>query len=103
MEKIRKIVAYKHYFEEFLLQQPVRVQDKIYKILEAIEILERIPTTYLKLVTGTAGLYEARIQLGSDIWRVFVSSIRGSWLFSSMVFRRRLKKHQKVKLRKQYN
>lgn len=72
MEKIRKIVAYKHYFEEFLLQQPVRVQDKIYKILEAIEILERIPTTYLKLVTGTAGLYEARIQLGSDIWRVFL-------------------------------
>jgi len=71
MDKIREIIAYKNYFENFLIQQPVRVQDKIFKILEAIETLERIPTNYLILVTGTNGLYEARIQLGSDIWRVF--------------------------------
>lgn len=44
MEKIREIVAYKHYFEEFLANQAQKVQDKIYKILEAIETLERIPT-----------------------------------------------------------
>jgi len=71
MEKIRKVIAYKNYFEDFLLAQPVKVQDKIYKIIEAIETLERIPANYLKLIRGTKGLYEARIQLGSDIWRVF--------------------------------
>jgi len=71
MEKIREIVAYKHYFEEFLANQTQKVQDKIYKILEAIETLERIPTNYLKLIVGTNGLYEARIQLGNNIWRVF--------------------------------
>ena len=71
MDKIREIVAYKNYFEDFLTEQPIKVQDKIFKILEAIETLERIPTTYLKQITGTNGLYEARIQLGSDIWRVF--------------------------------
>ncbi len=71
MEKIREIVTFKHYFEDFLNQQPIKVQDKIFKILEAIETLERIPTSYLKLIAGTNGLYEARIQLGSDIWRVF--------------------------------
>jgi len=71
MEKIREIVAYKHYFEEFLSNQTQKVQDKIYKILEAIETLERIPTNYLKLIVGTNGLYEARIQLGNNIWRVF--------------------------------
>ncbi len=47
MEKIREIVAYKNYFEDFLAIQPVKVQDKIFKIIEAIETLERIPTTYL--------------------------------------------------------
>lgn len=77
MEKIREIVAYKNYFEDFLTQQPTKVQDKIFKILEAIETLERIPTTYLKLIVGTNGLYEARIQLGSDIWRVFCFFDRG--------------------------
>jgi phage-related protein len=71
MEKIRTIVAYKNYFEDFLKMQPVKVQDKIFKILEAIEVLEKIPANYLKSLAGTGGLYEARIQLGSNIWRVF--------------------------------
>lgn len=30
-----------------------------------------MPSNYLKHLTGTDGLYEARIQLGSNIWRVF--------------------------------
>jgi phage-related protein len=71
MERIRKVVAYKHHFEDFLHAQPQKVQDKIFKVIEAIETLERIPSTYLKAITGTKGLYEARIKLGSDIWRVF--------------------------------
>ncbi len=71
MEKIRHVIAYRNYFEDFLLAQPVKVQDKIYKIIEAIETLERIPANYRKFIQGTKGLYEARIQLGSDIWRVF--------------------------------
>lgn len=71
MEKIRQVIAYKNYFEDFLLAQPVKVQDKVYKIIEAIETLERIPANYLKFIQGTKGLYEVWIQLGSDIWRVF--------------------------------
>lgn len=79
MEKIRHVIAYKHYFENFLLSQPVKVQNKIFKVIEAIETLERIPANYLKFIHGTKGLYEARIQLGSDIWRVFCFFDRGSW------------------------
>src|SRR5690554_614305 len=40
-------------------------------LVEIIETYERIPTTYLKAITGTDGLFEARIRLGSSIWRVF--------------------------------
>lgn len=71
MDKVREVIAYKHYFEEFLLAQPIKVQNKIYKIVEAIETLERIPSQYLKHLDNTDGLYEARIKLGSNIWRVF--------------------------------
>ncbi len=67
----REVIAFKNYFEDFLLDQPQKVQDKIFKIIEAIETLERVPSNYLKHLTGTEGLYEARIQLGSNIWRVF--------------------------------
>ena len=69
--KVREVIAYKNYFEDFLSSQPQKVQDKIFKIIEAIETLERVPTNYLKHLEGTKGLYEARIQLASNIWRVF--------------------------------
>ena len=71
MNKVREVIAYKHYFEEFLIKQNTKVQDKIFKIIEAIETLERVPGQYLKHLENTDGLYEARIRLGSGIWRVF--------------------------------
>ncbi len=71
MEKVREVIAYKHYFETFLHQQNTKVQDKIYKVIEIIETYERVPSTYLKHLKGTNGLYEARIKLASNIWRVF--------------------------------
>ena len=33
--------------------------------------MERVPKNYLKAITGTKSLYEARISLASNIWRVF--------------------------------
>lgn len=69
--KIRQVVEFENHFSDFLSQQPQKIQDKIYKVIEAIETLERIPSTYLKSIVGSKGLYEARIRLGSNIWRVF--------------------------------
>ena len=59
MNRIREEIAYKDYFEDFLKKQPIKVQNKIFKIIEAIETLERIPENYLKLITGNKGLHEA--------------------------------------------
>ncbi len=40
-------------------------------MIEIIETFERIPKTYLKQIKKTNGLYEARIRIGKNIWRVF--------------------------------
>jgi phage-related protein/DNA-binding XRE family transcriptional regulator len=69
--KIREVVAYGNYFQDFLESLPVKVQNKIFKIIEAVEILQRVPQQYLKSISGSKRLFEVRIQLGSDIWRVF--------------------------------
>ena len=71
MKRVREVIAYKDYFETFLLKQNKKVQDKIFKVIEIIETYERVPSNYLKAIKGTGGLYEARIQLASNIWRVF--------------------------------
>ena len=66
----RELVFYKHYFDEFFASQPKKVKDKIVYVLRIIEEIDRIPERHLKHMTGTNGLYEARIKLGSDIYRV---------------------------------
>jgi len=38
--KVREVIAYENHFEDFLLEQSIKVQDKIFKIIEAIETLE---------------------------------------------------------------
>jgi phage-related protein len=100
MDKIREIVAYKNYFEDFLTKQPVKVQDKIFKILEAIETLERIPTNYLKYLVGTNGLYEARIQLGNDIWRIFCFFDNGRLVILLNGFQKKTQKTPKSEIEK---
>ena len=72
MEKVRTVITYGDYFfYDFYLKQPRKVQVKIAKIIEAIEILPVVPANYLRLIENTDRLYEARIQLGNNIFRVF--------------------------------
>ncbi len=71
MKKYRTVIVYKDYFEDFFKIQSPKVRDKIIKVLDIIENLERIPITYLKYIEGTNGLFEVRIQLGSNIFRIF--------------------------------
>lgn len=70
-KRVREVIEYENHFSEFLKKQPEKVQNKIFKVIEAIETLERVPSNYLKYLKGTDGLYEARIRLSSNIWRVF--------------------------------
>ena len=69
--KYREVITYKDYFEEFFKKQSRKVQDKIIKVLDILETVERVPITYLKYIEGTNGLFEVRVQLGSDIFRIF--------------------------------
>jgi len=71
MDTFRQIIAYKNHFEDFLLALDIRTQNKIHKIISLLETMDRVPSNYIKLVSGTKGLYEARVQLGSNIWRIF--------------------------------
>lgn len=46
--KVREVITYKEYFDDFFKKQPQKVRDKIIKVLDIIEQIDRIPTTYLK-------------------------------------------------------
>lgn len=69
--KVREVITYKNYFEDFFREQTRKVQDKIIKVLDILEQVERVPATYLKYIEGTNGLFEVRVQLGNNIFRIF--------------------------------
>lgn len=71
MGKIREVVTYKSYFDDFFKEQSLKVRTKIIKILDIIEQIERIPVTYLKYIEGSDGLFEIRVQLANNIFRIF--------------------------------
>ena len=70
-DKIRSVFFYKNYFTDFYNRQKQKVKDKIIWTLRLIETQKQVPENYLKHVEGTDGLYEIRVQLGSDIFRIF--------------------------------
>jgi len=71
MRKLRRIIFYEDYFNKFFIKQRVKVKDKIIWTFDLIEELPRIPETYLKHLENTDGLYEIRVKLGRDIFRIF--------------------------------
>ena len=100
MKKIREVIAYKDYFESFLKKQSIKIQNKIYKVIEIIETFERVPTKYLKSIVGAKGLYEARIKLGSNIWRVFCFFDEGKLVILLNGFTKKTQKTPKNEIEK---
>ncbi len=69
--KRRELFFFKHYFETFYDEQSDRVKKKILWTFRVIEELKQIPENYFKHIKGSSGLYEIRVQVGNNIFRIF--------------------------------
>jgi phage-related protein len=70
-QEFRSVKLYRDHFETFFKRQKQKVKDKIIWTLRLVEEIRIVPETYLKHLAGTDGLYEIRVQCGSDIFRIF--------------------------------
>jgi len=96
IQKHRRIAFYKNYFQQFFEKQSKKVKAKIIWTFDLIEELPRVPETYLKHLENTNGLYEIRIQVGSDIFRIFCFFDEGKLIVVTNGFQ---KKTQKTPMR----
>ena len=94
-QKHRKITFYKDYFQNFFERQSKKVKAKIVWTFELLEDLQRVPETYLKHIENTDGLYEIRVQLGSDIFRIFCFFDQGQLVVVTSGFQKKTQKTQK--------
>jgi phage-related protein len=90
--RYRKITFYKNCFQDFFNTQNQKVRDKIIWTFDLIEELHRGPETYLKHIENTHGLYEIRIQHGSDIFRIFCFFDHGNLIVLANGFRKKSQK-----------
>jgi phage-related protein len=74
------------------------VKDKIIWTFELIEELPRVPETYLKHIENTEGLYEIRVQQGSDIFRIFCFFDQGQLVVIANCFQKKSQKTPKQQI-----
>jgi phage-related protein len=99
-QKYRTIVFYKDYFQEFFIKQREKVKDKIIWTFDLIQELQRLPETYLKHIENTDGLYEIRVQLGNDIFRIFCFFDQGQLVVLANGFQKKTQKTPKQEIEK---
>ena len=107
-QKQRTIIFYKNYFEEFFVKQREKVKAKIVWTFDLIEDLEKVPETYLKHMENTEGLFEIRVQQGSEIFRIFCFFDKGQLVVLANGFQKKTQKTPKkeidktLKIKKEY-
>lgn len=107
-QKLRTVIFYKSYFEEFFVKQRDKVKAKIVWTFDLIEEVERVPETYLKHLENTDGLYEIRVQLASDTFRIFCFFDQGKLVVLANGFQKKTQKTPKqeidkaLKIKKEY-
>jgi phage-related protein len=67
----RKVIVYGKEFWDFYNAQKKKVQDKIDWVIDLVRVLQIIPEKHFKHIEGEEGLYEIRVKLGSNIYRIF--------------------------------
>ncbi|MHC8949081.1 type II toxin-antitoxin system RelE/ParE family toxin [Sphingobacterium hungaricum] len=68
---VREIFYYENYYLDFFNSLNPEVKKKFNWTLQLISTLERIPEKYFKHLTDSSGIYEIRVEVGSNCYRVF--------------------------------
>lgn len=100
MSKMRELFFFKDYFEKFYDSQNEKVQRKILWTLKVIEEIDGIPETYFKHLKNTSGLYEIRVQVGTNIYRIFCFFDRDNLVVIGHGFQKKSQKTPKQEIEK---
>ena len=96
----REIRFHEKYFLDFYISLDSSVQEKIEYVFKVIRTVDRIPKKFLKHLEGTDGVYEIRIKVGSDIYRVFCCFDEGRIVILFNGFQKKSQKTPKKEISK---
>ena len=99
MKTERQIIFHKHYFTEFYLSQKPGVQEKIEYVFKIIRTVDKVPKKFLDHMTGTDGIFEIRVEVGSNIYRILCCFDKGNLVVLFNGFQKKTQKTPKQELR----
>ena len=100
MEYNRQVIAYKNYFLDFYENLPDPVQAKTEWPLNLIRVTQQVPEKYFKHIEGTKGLYEIRVEVSRNIYRIFSFFDKGNLVVLGNAFQKKTQKTPKQELEK---
>ncbi|GGI22239.1 type II toxin-antitoxin system RelE/ParE family toxin [Pedobacter mendelii] len=100
MNNDRQVIAYKNYFLDFYEAQTDKVQAKIEWTLNLIKVTPKVPEKFFKHMQGTKGLYEIRVEVGSNIYRIFSFFDKGNLVVLGNGFQKKSQKTPKQEIEK---
>ena len=104
----REIFYYDDYYLDFFKILKPDVQKKINWTLQLIATIDRVPKKYFDHITNSTGIFEIRVEVGTDIYRVFSFFDKGNLIILINGFQKKIQKTPKSeielaeKLKKQY-
>ncbi len=105
---LREIYYYDNYYLNFFDKLKPEVQKKFNWTLQLISTVNRVPKKYFEYITNSTGIYEIRVEVGTDIYRVFSFFDQGNLIILINGFHKKSQKTPKSeiilaeKLKKEY-
>ena len=105
---IRKVFFYEDHYLNFYKTLKPEVQKKFNWTIQLVSTMEMIPKKYFKYLVNTSGIFEIRVEVGSDIYRVMSFFDEGNMIILINGFQKKTKKTPTnelalaEKLKKQY-
>jgi len=97
---MRTTYVYGNDFWNFYYAQKPEVQDKIDWVIGLVRTLKIIPEKFFKYLEGTDGLFEIKIKVGSDIYRIFCFFDKGNLVILLNGFQKKTERTPKNEIEK---
>ena len=94
----RQIIFHRHYFQDFYMEANDSLKEKIGYVFRIIKTVDKVSEKFLKHIEGTDGLYEIRVEVGNNIYRIFCCFDKGNLVVLFNAFQKKTQKTQKQEI-----
>jgi phage-related protein len=97
---MRTTFVYGNEFWDFYYSQKPEVQNKIDWVIGLVRSLRMVPEKFFKYLEGTDGLFEIKVKVGTDIYRIFCFFDHGNLIILLNGFQKKSEKTPKNEIEK---